>query len=145
MISFFTIFSIRGLLRGLIKEGFSLVGFFGGIVIGIKYNDLVYRLIKDFHIEHPVLHKIVGFITVFLAFVFVTYIVGEIMHRLFRALALSTLDRLLGFAVGALEGFLLGGFTIFILSKVPVLQKLVTDGEIARFVLSLFGEVLKKV
>ncbi len=144
MISFLAVFSIRGLLRGLIKEGFSLVGFFGGIVIGIKYNDLVYRIV-NLHIEHPVLHKIVGFVSVFIAFVFVTYIVGEIMHRLFRALALSTIDRLLGFAVGALEGFLLGGFTIFILSKVPVLQKIVTEGEIARFVLSLFGEVLKKV
>jgi len=144
VISFLAVFSIRGLLRGLIKEGFSLVGFFGGIVIGIKYNDLVYRIV-NLHIEHPVLHKIVGFVSVFIAFVFVTYIVGEIMHRLFRALALSTIDRLLGFAVGALEGFLLGGFTIFILSKVPVLQKIVTEGEIARFVLSLFGEVLKKV
>ncbi len=145
MISFLIIFSIRGLLRGLIKEGFSLVGFFGGIVVGINYNELVYKVFRDFHIENPIMHRVVGFFAIFIAFVFVTYILGEIMHRLFRALALSTIDRLLGFAVGAVEGFLLGGFTIFILSKIPVLQELVTGGEIARFVLSLFGEVLKKV
>ena len=128
----------------MIKEGFSLIGLFGGIVLGIKYNDWIYKFI-ELNIRHPLLRKIIGFSVIFFGFLIAMTIIGNIFHKIFKALALSTVDRILGFFLGATEGFLLGGFILFFLSRVPVLQPLATKGEIARYVLSLFGEVIKKV
>ena len=128
----------------MIKEGFSLIGIFGGIVLGIKYYEYVYRFI-NINVQHPLLRKIVGFFIIFFAFLVAMTIVGNILHRLFKSLALSTIDRILGFFLGAAEGFLLSGFLIFILAKVPVLEPVITKGEVARYILSIFGEVINRV
>ncbi len=139
------IFAIRGLLRGIIKEAFSLLGIFGGIILGLKYNDWIYHVVKSLRITHPVYHKIIGFLAVFILFFIAMLILGEILSRLFKALALSTIDRIFGFFAGAAEGFLLSGFTIFILSRVPVFQSFVMKGEIARYVYDIIDQLLKKL
>ena len=128
----------------MIKEGFSLIGLFGGIVLGIKYNNWVYRFIK-IQVHHPLLRKILGFLIIFFAFLLSMTLIGNILHKLFKALALSTIDRILGFFLGATEGFLLAGFLIYILARVPVLEPVMTKGEVARYILSIFGEVINKV
>lgn len=128
----------------MIKEGFSLIGFFGGIVLGIKYYDWVCKFL-NIRVQHPLLKKIVGFFIIFLIFLVAMTIVGNILHKIFKSLALSTIDRILGFFLGATEGLLLSGFLIFILAKVPVLEPVITKGEVARYILSIFGEVINKV
>ncbi len=128
----------------MIKEGFSLIGLFGGIVLGIKYNDWVYKFI-NIQVHHPLLRKILGFLIIFFAFLLSMTLIGNILHKLFKALALSTIDRILGFFLGATEGFLLAGFLIYILARVPVLEPVMTKGEVAHYILSIFGEVINKV
>ncbi len=139
------IFAIRGLFRGIIKEAFSLLGIFGGIVLGLKYNDWIYHVIKGLRVNHPIYHKIVGFLAVFFLFFISMIIIGEILAKIFKALALSIIDRIFGLFAGAAEGFLLGGFVIFILSRVPVLQPILTRGEIAHYVCDTIGQLLKKL
>ncbi len=128
----------------MIKEGFSLIGLFGGIVLGIKYNDWVYKFIH-IQVHHPLLRKILGFLIIFFAFLLSMTLIGNILHKLFKALALSTIDRILGFFLGATEGFFLAGFLIYILARVPVLEPVMTKGEVAHYILSIFGEVINKV
>ncbi len=95
--------------------------------------------------NHPIYHKIIGFLAVFILFLIAMLIVGEILSKIFKALALSAIDRIFGIFAGAMEGFLLSGFTIFILSRVPVLQPFVTKGEIAQYVYDIINQLLKKL
>ena len=132
-------------MRGIIKEAFSLLGIFGGIILGLKYTDWIYHVIKGLRVNHPIYHKIIGFLAVFLLFFIAMVIVGEILSKIFKALALSAIDRVFGIFAGAVEGFLLSGFTIFILSRVPVFQSFVTKGEIVRYVYDIIEQLLKKL
>jgi membrane protein required for colicin V production len=105
----------RGAFRGLIREAFGLAGIVLAIYLGLHFMELGVRLFPDLGTETAV--RIVSFALVFLAVCILSNLLGKLVHRAVHAVALGLLDRLLGAALGFLEGFAFVGALLFLFSS----------------------------
>ncbi|GEM_PF-1564417 len=129
------IFLILGMVRGLIKQVGSLVGFFLSLWVASVYFPLVAVYIKPSLSQFPPF--IAGNVANIAACVILFYATGfifgilvtlfdKIVH-VFRIPLVKLTNRVGGAAIGVLEGVLLIGLAIFILKSFPI-AKNVTDG-----------------
>jgi membrane protein required for colicin V production len=96
------VFTISGLASGLIKTAFSLAGVIIGVTLAAHFNNWA-TFISNENTAH-----IVAFIIVLLAVMIVATIAGAIVSKIIKMVLLGWLDHLLG----AVLGFILGGFII---------------------------------
>lgn len=128
------VFLILGLVRGLIKQVGSLVGFFLSLWVASVYFPLIAVYIKPSLSQFPPfiagnVANIAACIILFYGtgFVFGIFvaILDKIIH-VFRIPLVKLTNRLGGAAIGVFEGILLIGLAIFILKSFPV-TKNITD------------------
>lgn len=129
------VFLILGLVRGLIKQIGSLVGFFLSLWVASVYFPLIAVYIKPSLSQFPEfiagnVANIVACVILFYATGFIFGILVTILDKIihvFRIPLVKMTNRIGGAAIGVLEGILLIGLAIFILKSFPV-TKNITDG-----------------
>jgi len=116
---------IKGILRGFIKEFFSLVGIIGGIYVGSRYAQSVgnYLDVNFLNITNKSSLYLIGFITVFIAFWFVASLLGSFISSVINSSGGGVFDKLLGFIVGSAKIFFIISIMIYILSSISVLKE----------------------
>ena len=131
------VFFIRGAARGLIREAFGLGGIVLAIYLGLNFSDALLKLVPQLEGEHPIA-KAVVFLIVLIIICYLANLLGRLVAKAVRAVALGFIDRLLGAVLGFLEGFAFVGVVLYILSYTPFGVQAITD--------SMWGtEVLKIV
>ncbi len=116
-------FVILGIKAGFIQTFGSVLGAFGGAFIaGLSYEFLAKWLVIIWHNEN--LMKIFSFIFIF---ILVNRLIGFIFYvidkafRLFSVIPfLKTANKLLGGVMGFVEGLLVIGLSLYILSRFPI-------------------------
>lgn len=99
----FGVFSIWGLMRGLIAEVFSLASWVIGIWVGIHYGALGESWLQGW-ISDPMLRSVLGgFVIGVLAFAIVS-VVGALISKLINASIFGPVNRMLGLFFGAARG-----------------------------------------
>jgi membrane protein required for colicin V production len=118
---------VRGLWRGGIVILFNVLGFFGGFFVAIHFYSQVSLIVRSLV---PSLSKpdLVAFIVLFLLSWFVIGGIGHWLSRLFAAVRLKFLDRLLGGFIGlvlaiAVQGMIFSALTLFLPSTHNVLRE----------------------
>ncbi len=98
--------AIIGLLRGLVQETFSLLGWIAAIWVTLHYHQVL-----AFHltavITHPGLRLAASMFALFLATLIVSKIIGYLIATLIEHTPLSFFNRLAGLVFGAARGVLL--------------------------------------
>ncbi|MEA3249475.1 MAG: CvpA family protein [Patescibacteria group bacterium] len=141
-------FVLAGLWFGIIHMIGSVVGLVLGAFLAGRFYGQVADLLIPFVGGNENLAKIIAFIALF---VLVTRLVGLAFHvveKIFKFIAvlpfLKTFNRLLGAALGLLEGTLVIGLVVYFAGKFPissVFAALLADSQVAR-ALNSVGKLL---
>ena len=144
-----TLFGVRCLMRGFVKEVFSLAGIIGAVVLGRLYYQEAAEFFKPW-VPGELQSNVLGFaaiaLGVLLSASLASWLVFKLIHKTFLAVA----DRLGGLAVGILQGGLVMGiFLMVVVSVTGSLEKsFVADSVLAPYLLEfvrfLSGIILKQ-
>ena len=114
-----SVFLIIGLLRGLVRQVFSIISIGGGLIIATMFYDLVgaFFTAKKLVINTSIAY-ILGFILVLIVSYLIIYIIGYVVLKLIGTLHLNWADRLGGGILGGIFGIILcilfvSGLTFF--------------------------------
>lgn len=114
----FLLLVIRGIFRGFVTEIMSMAAIIAGVAAAVFLSGPVAQILKNnTSLERGT--QIIAFAGTFIAAFAVVKIIELILHKVFETLNLKQLDRLLGFVLGAAEGFLLVCFVVFVLNRQP--------------------------
>jgi membrane protein required for colicin V production len=109
----FAIFSIWGLVRGLIAEVFSLASWIAGIWLGIHYGAYGESLLQGW-IDDPVLRAVLGgFAVGVIAFALLS-IVGALLSKLINGSLFGPINRMLGLFFGAARGLVVIALAVLV-------------------------------
>ena len=99
---------VKGIINGLIKETFGLIGLIGGLVVASRFSDVAESFISKniYKFENASLLQFVAFIGLWLVFWLVCLLVGKFLSKIVSVSGLGFLDRLGGFVMGSGKIFL---------------------------------------
>ena len=99
---------VKGIINGLIKETFGLIGLIGGLVVASRFSDVAEGFISKniYKFENASLLQFVAFIGLWLVFWLICLLVGKFLSKIVSVSGLGFLDRLGGFVMGSGKIFL---------------------------------------
>jgi membrane protein required for colicin V production len=107
----FAWFAISGIVRGLVRQLFSIGGLVAGHLLGIRYYAFAHeKLGLSFQYS-----EVVGYAVVFLAAYLAIRLAGGLIEDRVRKSKLSGTDRLAGLAAGLVKGALFSILIVFLL------------------------------
>jgi membrane protein required for colicin V production len=121
------IFVCRSLWTGFSRSLASLLGVILGSWVAIhRFSSISFRLSP--WIQDEMWRSLVSFLLIFLLVNLIFFIAGIMIQRMFKALKLGWIDRLLGAVAGLAKGLVLAGAIVFMLtiilpSNSPLLRK----------------------
>lgn len=119
------LFSILiSLLRGFVREAVSLLTWIVAFWIAFKFSGVATDLFSSFGYgpESPKLRLILCFAILFIAMLFLGFIVNSLLSRFIAKTGLTGLDRMIGMVFGALRGTLVVG-VLLLLCSVSIVSK----------------------
>ena len=124
LVALVLIFGIKGLISGIIKETFGLVGIVGGIFLASRFAEKMGNLIDAnvFHISNKSSIYFIGFLSTLILFWLLSVFVGMIFTKLINLSGLGFINKVLGFLVGSLKVLLLFSIIVFALRSVDMFK-----------------------
>lgn len=107
-----------GLMRGLIREVFSLAVWGLGIWVGLRYSEAASIHLQDM-ISLPSVRTGVAFAILFLLTLMLAGLVGALLARMIASVGLSGIDRLAGLSFGIARGALMIAVLVFLGRETP--------------------------
>ncbi len=110
---------LKGIVNGLIKEIFGLLGVIGGVLLASRYAQTAGNLINDriYKINNEELIIFAGFLSVLIVFWILCLLIGFVLSKLIKMSGLGFLDRLGGFLFGCAKVFLIFAILIFCIGR----------------------------
>ena len=114
VIALVRILGVKGIINGLIKETFGLIGLIGGLVVASRFSDVAESFISKniYKFENPSFLQFVAFIGLWL----VCLLVGKFLSKIVSVSGLGFLDRLGGFVMGSGKIFLTFSAVVAVMS-----------------------------
>ncbi|MEW6719166.1 MAG: CvpA family protein, partial [Thermodesulfobacteriota bacterium] len=111
VVALLALFAVFGVLRGLVRQLFSIAGLVAGHIAGIRfYADAVSLLKLSFRYA-----EVAGYVGILLAVFLVFSLLGAFIEARIRKSKLSAVDRLGGLVAGTAKGALLAVGLVFLL------------------------------
>lgn len=102
------ILGVKGIINGLIKELFGLIGLIGGLVIATRFSDVAEKFINEniCKFDNSSMLQFVAFVSLWIVFWLICLLIGKFLAKMLALSGLGFLDRLGGFVVGSAKIFL---------------------------------------
>ena len=102
------ILGVNGIINGLIKELFGLIGLIGGLVIATRFSDVAEKFINEniYKFDNGSMLQFVAFVSLWIVFWLICLLIGKFLAKMLALSGLGFLDRLGGFVVGSAKIFL---------------------------------------
>ena len=102
------ILGVKGIINGLIKELFGLIGLIGGLVIATRFSDVAEKFINEniYKFDNSSMLQFVAFVSLWIVFWLICLLIGKFLAKMLALSGLGFLDRLGGFVVGSAKIFL---------------------------------------
>ncbi|ARJ55820.1 CvpA family protein [Campylobacter cuniculorum] len=125
ILGFTLLLGLKGILNGLIKEAFGLLGIVGGVFIASKYSNQAALFIQDtfYKIQNESLASFVGFLALLILFWIFCLLFGNLLSKMVKLSGLGFLDRLGGFLFGGVKVFLIFAILVFCISRINFLNE----------------------
>ena len=129
IVGFTLLLGLKGIINGLIKEIFGLLGIIGGIFIASKYAPQMAQFIQNtfYKIENESLAQFAAFLIILIVFWIVCLLFGNLLSKLIKLSGLGFLDRMGGFIFGGMKIFLIFAILIFCVAKIDFLNEKLND------------------
>jgi membrane protein required for colicin V production len=116
---FLVVFAFQGLAEGFSRLIVGLVATVAGLLIASWCYDVPASFLLPY-VSSKAVANVLGFVLVFVLIQALGGMAGLVLSRVFRWTGLGWLDRLLGFAFGALKAVLVGVVLVLILTAFPI-------------------------
>jgi membrane protein required for colicin V production len=133
---------IKGFSNGLIKEITGLLGLLAGTYVAINFSSYLYPKFTDFLGGYEQFIPIISFITLFIVSVVMIKIVGYIIDKITKALALGFVSRLLGAFFGILKVVVIYSFLLFLTTDYKLIDKQTQEQSVLIIPLQEFSEII---
>ncbi|MBL0687054.1 MAG: CvpA family protein [Sulfurospirillum sp.] len=142
-LSLIFILGIKGVINGLIKEVFGLIGIVGGIFLASRFAEEIGQLVNKYiyQIENGAAQYLAGFITLLILFWILSLIVGNVLESLVKMSGLGAINKLAGFVAGSAKIFLVFSILAITLSNIEFLKTRVDSYMSKSFMYPVFIEV----
>lgn len=128
IVSITVLLGLKGLLRGLIKEVFALVGLVGGIFVASRLSSDIGALIAPvLALENSATITLIGFILGLIGFWAITYVLGVIISKIFSISGLGLFDRVFGFLFGSLKIFFIFSIITYGVYQIQTFKALMNE------------------
>lgn len=116
---------IKGIVNGLVKEFFGLLGIIGGVLIASRLANKASAFINSniHNINNEDLGKFIGFLLVLVIFWLFCLGIGFVMAKLVKMSGLGFLDRLGGFVFGCVKVFLIFAILFFCINELNFVKQ----------------------
>lgn len=123
--SIILLLGLKGLLNGFSKELFGLVGIVGGLFVASHIGGAIGEFLNDlvFGFETPTAVNLMGFVFTVGIFWLLMVALGAGFKRLSSLSGLGSLDRILGFLVGASKFFFILSVIVYALFSVTAIRE----------------------
>ncbi len=142
-------FVFNGLSKGLIRLLGNIVGLIIGAFIASRFYLQFYEWSQSFFGGRESLGKVISFIVVFIVVTMLVDWVFVLLEKVFNLISIipftKTINRLLGGALGLLEGSLFIGLILFVVSRYAWIGSLFGDKLVSSQVAPFFLKVVKIV
>lgn len=142
-------FVFNGLSKGLIRLLGNIVGLIIGAFIASRFYLQFYQWSHSFFGGRDSLGKVISFIVVFIVVTMLVDWVFVLLEKVFNLISIipftKTINRLLGGALGLLEGSLFIGLILFVVSRYAWIGSLFGDKLVSSQVAPFFLKVVKIV
>ena len=112
-------FGIKGLIRGVILEVFTLVGLLIGYIVALREMSAVTGFILKFIHLHELFLNALSFMLIFLLVVFIFRWLAGLLRKFAKWTLITWVDRAGGLAFGVFKGSLVASLVILLLSLLP--------------------------
>jgi membrane protein required for colicin V production len=120
-------FTIRGLMRGFLREVLSLVGLFLGLWMALlKFVPLGEWVQSQVPLTEPLPFHL-AFLAIFLSVAGLTGLVGYLLHRVAKGLLMGWLDAIGGLGFGFVKGVMILTVLLFLLAHLPLTESIRTQ------------------
>ena len=113
---------LLGVMRGLVREVFSLSSWLLAGVAAVVYGPVAARYVPEF-LPGPLFTNVAGFLVVFIAALIVLGLAGLVLAKLIRAAGLGAGDRFLGGVFGVLRGVVIMAIAVLVGGLTPLTQE----------------------
>ena len=114
---------IKGFSNGLVKEITSLLGLIIGVYVAINFSSYLYPKFTEFLGGYEKFVPIITFTTLFIVSILAIRLLGNILDKLTRLLALGIISRILGSIFGVLKIIVLFSFLLFVLTEHELINR----------------------
>ncbi|NIM17875.1 MAG: hypothetical protein GTO45_38360 [Candidatus Aminicenantes bacterium] len=129
-----TVSILFGILKGFIRELFSLVFFIVAVVLSFLFYSEVGNLFMP-QIKNRDISNFVGFITIFVVVLIIGAVVTYFLKKIFTIGPLKTIDVILGGVFGLLRGILISSIILFALVAFPVNDNLIIKSQLSPYLM----------
>ena len=107
---------IQGLVKGFVRQVFSLIGLILAIIIAFRYHDLLARYLSEW-ITHPVALTVISFVIILVVVILLFKLIALAARAAIAAIQVGWVDRLFGGVFGLLRSVLLVAvlFALFVI------------------------------
>ena len=115
---------LKGILNGFFRELFGLVGIVGGVFIASRFGTSLGEILSDliFHFENKAAINFAGFVLALGLFWLMMVGVGVLFKKLSTISGLSSVDKLMGFIVGAGKFFLIASVVAYAFFNIKIVK-----------------------
>lgn len=125
----------RGLLRGIVREAFSMISLILGFYLAARYHSNLEPYFSRFF-DGPGTVKAVSYISIIVATIIVAVVITKLLQKLLTITMLGWADQLLGGLLGFTEAIIVGGMIVIALNSFTPNSDFLTKSKLAPRVLS---------
>ncbi|MBN2417555.1 CvpA family protein [bacterium] len=120
ILAILTFFGVKGLIRGIILEVFTLVGLLIGYIVALREMSTFTGFVITYIHLHEVFLNAFGFLVIFLLVVFLFRWLAGLLKKFAKWTLITWVDRVGGVAFGVFKGGLVASLVILLVSLLPV-------------------------
>lgn len=129
IIGFTLILGLKGLINGLIKEFFGLLGLALGVFLASKYAENLSLFINEniYEIQNEDITQLIAFLAILIIIWVICLILGNIISKIIALTDFKLIDRIGGFVFSSAKVFLILAILFFCVNRIEFLSIKIAD------------------